>query len=612
MKRYSKPFKNILIISKPITPPWNDSAKNLVKTLIDHITGYSFNVFTTQGFDYPKDNIVSEKIYKGGIGYQLSVFDKLKTFLRLFAPDSNLSCYHMFFAPYPLAILALKVIAKIKRKKIIFSICSLPKKEDTLKNLRFADKVVALSVHTKGILEKSGLSAAYIPPAIDISSLDSSPKIEAVKKRLGLREKRIILYAGDYETLVNNEYLISSIRDVVAKSKDLNFVFACRVKTETSKIREESLKNDVAQSGLSEYTTFLNEVSDMHDLIASSTISIFPVLSTYRKMDIPLILIESLAYGIPLIIPDIAPVNEIYKADVGIKIDLTNPFGLSKAISDLLKDPKQYSRISENAKSAALKYFDAPVMADGYAGLYDNIFSRKNNIDYYDEFSFYYDKRRQNPYHRFIDEITADISEKYVENKNVLEVGCGTGRMLEKLKEKGAKLIGVDLSSNMLKPSIEKGFLVNQGSATELPFKDNSFDTAVSYKVLAHIPDIERAVSEMARAVKPGGHLILEFYNPYSIRGLIKHLKPHTKISTKIHDENVYIRYDSIKSIKSYLKKNLDIVEIRGTRILILAGFLMKIPILSSILRWLDRLLSNTPLKYMAGFLIVVAKKRPD
>jgi SAM-dependent methyltransferase len=161
----------------------------------------------------------------------------------------------------------------------------------------------------------------------------------------------------------------------------------------------------------------------------------------------------------------------------------------------------------------------------------------------------------------------------------------------------------------MLEVSSKKGLTAFQGSATELPFQDNSFDTACSFKVLAHVPDIKKAVKEIARVVKPGGHLVLEFYNPNSIRGMIKHLKPKTKIGDKISDEDVYTRYDSMKDIKTYIPEDLEIIEVRGTRIVVTAAFIMRLPLISSLFKAADRLLGLSPFKYLAGFLIVIAKK---
>ena len=97
------------------------------------------------------------------------------------------------------------------------------------------------------------------------------------------------------------------------------------------------------------------------------------------------------------------------------------------------------------------------------------------------------------------------------------------------------RAVGIDLSPGMLRKARARGLDVVHGSVTDLPFGDGEFDLAYSFKVLAHVERIERALGEMARVVRPGGHVIAEFYNPWSLRGLIKRLKPATQISTRDH-----------------------------------------------------------------------------
>jgi len=161
----------------------------------------------------------------------------------------------------------------------------------------------------------------------------------------------------------------------------------------------------------------------------------------------------------------------------------------------------------------------------------------------------------------------------------------------------------------MLGISSRKGFLVTQGSSTALPFRMNTFGAVASFKVLPHVPEIKKTIEEMTKVVKKEGYLLLEFYNPYSLRGIIKSLKPKTKISNKLTDADVYVRYDSIKTINTYLPENLKIIEIRGTRIVLLSAYFMRIPLISPLLKLIDKFLSRTVIRYVAGFIIVIAQK---
>jgi SAM-dependent methyltransferase len=93
--------------------------------------------------------------------------------------------------------------------------------------------------------------------------------------------------------------------------------------------------------------------------------------------------------------------------------------------------------------------------------------------------------------------------------RSVLEVGCGTGELAERIQhELGAHVIALDLSARMVELSRARGIDACCGDAQRLPFPDESFDCALAAWMLYHVPDRERALSELARVVRPGGRLV--------------------------------------------------------------------------------------------------------
>ena len=87
-----------------------------------------------------------------------------------------------------------------------------------------------------------------------------------------------------------------------------------------------------------------------------------------------------------------------------------------------------------------------------------------------------------------------------------LEIGVGTGRIAIPLAQAGVKLVGVDLSREMLGRLRAKGDAVPvvQGDATRLPFRDGAFDAAIAAHVLHLIPKWRAAIDELRRVVRPG------------------------------------------------------------------------------------------------------------
>jgi ubiquinone/menaquinone biosynthesis C-methylase UbiE len=92
--------------------------------------------------------------------------------------------------------------------------------------------------------------------------------------------------------------------------------------------------------------------------------------------------------------------------------------------------------------------------------------------------------------------------------KRVLDVGCGKGRFARVFHEQepAAELWGLDISPEMLR-HVPEGIHTRAGSMTELPFEDASFDAAYATESLEHAVEIERAVAEICRVVKPGGRI---------------------------------------------------------------------------------------------------------
>lgn len=236
---------------------------------------------------------------------------------------------------------------------------------------------------------------------------------------------------------------------------------------------------------------------------------------------------------------------------------------------------------------------------------------KQHNQDYYDAFAPHYERERHHGYHALIDRLESRIALEYAPGARVLEAGCGTGMILKEVAPVARQAIGVDISPGMLQQARARGLDVVHGSVTHLPFSDGHFDLAYSFKVLAHVERIASAMGEMARVVRSGGHVIAEFYNPWSLRYLVKRLKPPTRIAHGTHDEHVFTRYDSLASVRSYLPPSLDVIDVRGVRVVTPVSHVHKLPLLRDAFAFLEERASSAPIfRRLGGFMVVVAKKR--
>lgn len=98
-------------------------------------------------------------------------------------------------------------------------------------------------------------------------------------------------------------------------------------------------------------------------------------------------------------------------------------------------------------------------------------------------------------------------------NSSVLDVGCGTGRWLARYQRRQLLPIGLDATAGMLKRAATRNLScpLVAAFAHRLPFRDQTFSFVSAVTVIQHIPpNVQReSLQEMARVLKPGGHLLL-------------------------------------------------------------------------------------------------------
>jgi ubiquinone/menaquinone biosynthesis C-methylase UbiE len=230
---------------------------------------------------------------------------------------------------------------------------------------------------------------------------------------------------------------------------------------------------------------------------------------------------------------------------------------------------------------------------------------------YYDRFSTTYEAERHHGYHRLIDELELQLIRQYGKGRDVFEAGCGTGLLLREAGRVARSAVGLDLSRGMLSTARQRGLRVVQGSLTDVPLPSESVDLVYSMKVLAHIRPIEGALHELTRLVRPGGHLLLEFYNPYSLRYLAKRVGGPARIADGTTDHDVFTRYDTAQKARTYLPPDLELLGVRGVRILTPTSRVFDFPPIGRLFGWAEQAACDLPLlRHLGGFLILVARKR--
>lgn len=141
---------------------------------------------------------------------------------------------------------------------------------------------------------------------------------------------------------------------------------------------------------------------------------------------------------------------------------------------------------------------------------------RKMNGEEFDQLVSFFDGMARTSWLGSIHDTLKELSGTWKE-KRVLDVGCGTGRLLLRGADEAEKLTGVDLSTEMVKAARQNFFLHNRsekgeflvGDACKLPFSDETFDVSLSTCVMFLLPEPREGVSEMVRVTKKDGSLAM-------------------------------------------------------------------------------------------------------
>ena len=100
-------------------------------------------------------------------------------------------------------------------------------------------------------------------------------------------------------------------------------------------------------------------------------------------------------------------------------------------------------------------------------------------------------------------------------DKNILELGCGTGLLTQALHQKGYDILGSDLSQTAIDYAHRKypELKFFAFSAEQIPYPDSSFDIVLSFDVLEHLHNVDKHLQEIRRVLKQNGYYLFQTPN---------------------------------------------------------------------------------------------------
>ncbi len=218
-------------------------------------------------------------------------------------------------------------------------------------------------------------------------------------------------------------------------------------------------------------------------------------------------------------------------------------------------------------------------------------------IRHYDEYSLTYDAKNQQLIQQDIDKLALQLIRSQTQGKKVLEVGCGTGIWMQFLLPEVKSIEGIDISPGMVKEAQKKGLQAKLGSAELIPYPNGSFDFIFSYRVLPHVPNLKKALTEIKRVLRDGGKAIVMFYNKNSMKKIF--------LGQKMEDK-VYTQFYTIRDIQ---RLDPSISFLSGTKIFPYPKWMRRYALLNRAYFAVEKIASKTILGRIGGNILLEVRK---
>jgi phosphatidylinositol alpha-1,6-mannosyltransferase len=215
-----------------------------------------------------------------------------------------------------------------------------------------------------------GEKIRVIAPCAQAPDLPSAERIAQARNLFGLDDGPIILYPGDYEVSRGAETVCAAAGRILKAVPEATIVFACRPKTRAAASARARCEEELERERLLDRTRHVGEIDDLHALLAASSVVAFPVDDLYGKVDIPLVLLEAMALGVPIVACTGGPLETLTSARL---VEPADPDALADAVLRLLLSSSAAREARVNGKALYDRKFQPSVVAAAYDDLYEDV-----------------------------------------------------------------------------------------------------------------------------------------------------------------------------------------------------------------------------------------------
>ncbi|MFA6047670.1 MAG: glycosyltransferase family 4 protein [Parcubacteria group bacterium] len=383
------PRKKILLVTRPIAPPWDEASKNFAYYLAKTLDMHDFYLLTN-GFlpDLPP-HIHQKAIYTSN---KLTYMQRIRLLKLRHILREDFDVIHYMLTPTKLNAFSFKTFINKKRARTIQTIATLREdlfKDKDFKDILFADLIITYSDYAKNKLNAIGFNnIKRVYPGIDLDLYKKTPKDREIQKLFNISDDDFVFQyiGGEYARLGAMDNIVSLITkfSTELRKRKIIICFPGRMKDEKDFEKKAEVKKIIKEAGAEDIVRYSDEIEAQASLQSrgpdwmskvnnTCDAVLFPVKNMKGKFDIPLFVPEAMACEKPVIISDLPILKELTNEHNSVIIPQDDVDALYQAILDLYENSEKCTSIGKEARKFAEENFDIKNIAEIYRKIYDKL-----------------------------------------------------------------------------------------------------------------------------------------------------------------------------------------------------------------------------------------------
>ena len=367
-------MKRILLLTRPICPPWDEGSKNFAYTLAKNAGDFEIHLLTCGKVANLPKNVIQHEIYSSP---KLDFGQKFRL-LKFLKKANDFDIIHSLFTPTKINSLFLRLNLK-KGIKTIQTVATLREdlySAEDFRKILFGDQIVTYSDYAKEKLEKMGFNRIKrIYPGIDVNLYSPAPKNQQLMKKFATSEKDFVInYTGEYVRLGDMDDIIESFSGLAKRYQNFKLHLAVRVKNQKDAEKKREIIDKLKKEDVLGRVAFIDDGSyTMEEIYNLSDISIFPARTMAGKFDIPLAVIEAMACGKPVIASSLERLKYFLNNENSILIPPGNREVLKQKILYLYNNSEKRNDLARRGIDFVRDNFDITKIVKEYEEVYENL-----------------------------------------------------------------------------------------------------------------------------------------------------------------------------------------------------------------------------------------------